>query len=65
MGYCGSGVAMGSYLGHKIAHKLLGDSAGDSAFDDAPFHTRPFYYGKPWFLASAVAWYKFLDRMAR
>ena len=65
MGYCGSGVAMGSYLGHKIAHKLLGDSAGDSAFDDAPFRTRPFYYGKPWFLASAVAWYKFLDRMAR
>ena len=65
MGYCGSGVAMGSYLGHKIAHKLLGNSEGDTAFDDLTFSTRPFYYGKPWFLATAVAWYKFLDRMAR
>lgn len=65
MGYCGSGVPMGSYLGHKIAHKLLGGSEGDTAFDDIPFQTRPFYYGKPWFLASAVAWYKLLDRMAR
>ncbi len=65
MGYCGSGVAMGSYLGHKIAHKLLGDSEGNTAFDDLPFQTRPLYYGKPWFLATAVAWYKFLDRMAR
>ncbi len=65
MGYCGSGVAMGSYLGHKIAHKLLGHGEGDTAFDDLPFHTRPLYYGKPWFLASMVAWYKFLDRMAR
>ena len=65
MGYCGSGVAMGSYLGHKIAHKLLGHGEGDTAFDDLPFQTRPFYYGKPWFLASAVAWYKFRDRMAR
>ncbi len=65
MGYCGSGVAMGSYLGHKIAHKLLGDREGDSAFDELPFQTRPLYYGKPWFLAAAVAWYKFLDRMAR
>ena len=65
MGYCGSGVAMGSYLGHKIAHKLLGNEEGDTAFDNLPFQTRPLYYGKPWFLATAVAWYKFLDRMAR
>ena len=65
MGYCGSGIAMGSYLGHKIAHKLLGHGEGDTAFDDLPFQTRPLYYGKPWFLASMVAWYKFLDRMAR
>ena len=65
MGYCGSGIAMGSYLGHKIAHKLLGNSEGDTAFDDLEFETRPLYYGRPWFLATAVAWYKFLDRMAR
>lgn len=65
MGYCGSGVAMASYLGHKIAHKLLGNKQGDTAFDDLPFQTRPLYYGKPWFLASAIAWNKFLDRIAR
>ena len=56
---------MRSSLGHKIAHKLLGHGEGDTAFDDLPFQTRPLYYGKPWFLASMVAWYKFLDRMAR
>ena len=56
MGYCGSGIAMGSYLGHKIAHKLLGHGEGDTAFDDLPFQTRPLYYGKPWFLASMGAW---------
>ena len=65
MGYCGSGIAMGSYLGHKIAHKLLGHVEGDTAFDDLPFQSRPFYHGKPWFLASAVAWYRLRDRMAR
>jgi len=65
MGYCGSGIAMGSYLGYKIAHKLLGHGEGDTAFDDLPFQSRPFYHGKPWFLASAVAWYRLRDRMAR
>ena len=64
MGYCGSGVAMGSYLGHKAAHKVLGTKEGRCAFDELPFRTRPLYHGRPWFLAGAVAWYKFLDRMA-
>ena len=65
MGYCGSGVAMASYLGHKVAHKVLGNAEGRTAFDDLGFPTRPFYDGKPWFLAGAVAWYKFLDRLGR
>ena len=65
MGYCGSGVAMASYLGHKVAHKVLGSDEGRCAFDDVAFQTRPFYDGKPWFLAGAVAWYKFLDRLGR
>jgi glycine/D-amino acid oxidase-like deaminating enzyme len=65
MGYCGSGVAMASYLGHKIAHQVLGKEEGNTAFDDIKFQTRPFYGGKPWFLATAVAWYKFLDSMGR
>ena len=45
--------------------KLLGHGEGDTAFDDLPYPTRPFYHGKPWFLASAVAWYRLRDRMAR
>jgi glycine/D-amino acid oxidase-like deaminating enzyme len=65
MGYCGSGVAMASYLGHKIGHQVLGNDEGNTAFDDIKFQTRPFYGGKPWFLATAVAWYKFLDSMGR
>ena len=65
MGYCGSGVAMGSYLGHKAGLKVLGDADGATAFDDLPLQTRPFYGGKPWFLAGAVAYYRMRDRLAR
>lgn len=62
MGYCGSGVCMGTYLGHKVAHKVLGDAEGRTAFDDLTFETRPFYDGMPWFLAGAVLWYRLMDR---
>lgn len=63
MGYCGSGVPMGTWFGHKVAHKVLGGAEGRTAFDDLEFQTRPFYDGDPWFMAGAVLWYKFLDRM--
>ncbi|MEX2647576.1 MAG: FAD-binding oxidoreductase [Alphaproteobacteria bacterium] len=62
MGYCGSGVAMGSYLGHKVGLKVLGAPEGRTAFDDLPFETRPLYDGTPWFLAGAVLWYRLMDR---
>jgi glycine/D-amino acid oxidase-like deaminating enzyme len=65
IGYCGSGVAFGAYLGHKAGLKVLGDPDGATAFDDLPLQTRPFYSGKPWFLAGAVAYYKMRDRLAR
>ncbi len=65
MGYCGSGVAMGSWLGHKVALKVLGAPEGATAFDDLTFQTRPFYYGTPWFLAGAVLYYRLRDRLAR
>lgn len=63
MGYCGSGAHLAPYLGHKIALKVLGKSDGATAFDDVPFQTRPLYSGAPWFLAAAVMYYRFLDRM--
>ena len=63
MGYCGSGICLASYLGNRLGMQLLGVSEAESAFDQARFQTRPFYSGKPWFLAAAVRYYQFLDRL--
>ncbi len=65
MGYCGSGVAMSSYLGTRIAQQLLGKPEGQTGFDNLRFPTRPFYFGNPWFLSTVVAYYRWRDRMAR
>jgi len=65
MGYCGSGVSMASYLGMRTGQKVLGLSEGRTGFDDIGFATRPFYTGKPWFLAASVAYYRWLDRWER
>jgi glycine/D-amino acid oxidase-like deaminating enzyme len=65
MGYCGTGVAMASWLGRKVALKVLGAPEGATAFDDLAFQTRPFYNGTPWFLAGAVLYYRLRDQLAR
>ncbi|MCC7426962.1 MAG: FAD-binding oxidoreductase [Alphaproteobacteria bacterium] len=62
MGYCGSGVGMGSYLGMRIGQQVLGLAEGRTAFDSLPFRTRPFYTGNPWFLAPSVAYYRWRDK---
>jgi len=62
MGYCGSGVSMASYLGMRAGQKMLGLAVGCTGFDDIGFPTRPFYTGRPWFLAATVACYRWLDR---
>ena len=62
MGYCGSGICLASYFGHKLGQQLLGETDGRIAFNDIPFQTRPFYTGKPWFLATAVQYYQLRDR---
>ena len=61
LGYCGSGVSMASYLGMRTGQKVLGRPEGRTAFDDLPHPTRPLYSGTPWFLPSAVAWYRWRD----
>jgi glycine/D-amino acid oxidase-like deaminating enzyme len=61
MGYCGSGIGMASYLGIRLGQQVLGDEAGRTAFDAVPFPTRPFYFGKPWFLAPSVRYYRWRD----
>ncbi len=62
MGYCGNGVPLSTYLGHKVANLILKRPEGRSVFQDHKFQTRPFYTGKPWFLAPTLGYYKFKDR---
>lgn len=63
MGYCGSGVGMASYLGMRIGQQAAGLKEGSTAFDRIPFPTRPFYSGRPWFLAPSVLVYRVRDRL--
>lgn len=63
LGYCGSGIAMASYLGAKLGRRLLDPDAGRTAFDGLPFPTRPLYTGRPWFLPAVIAWYRWRDRV--
>lgn len=61
MGYCGSGVGMGSYLGMRLGQQVLGLAEGRTAFDGLAFQTRPFYSGRPWFLAPSISYYRWRD----
>ena len=64
MGYCGSGVGMGSYLGMRLGQQVLGQPEGRTAFDGLAFPTRPFYEGRPWFLAASIGYDRWRDRQA-
>ena len=64
MGYCGSGVGMASYLGMRVGQQVLGSAEGRTAFDGLPFATRPFYTGRPWFLAPSIRYYRWRDRQS-
>ena len=61
IGYCGSGISLASYFGTRLGQQVLGLKEGKTALDDVPFRTRPYYFGKPWFLGASVWWYGFLD----
>ncbi|HUF55051.1 MAG TPA: FAD-binding oxidoreductase [Thermohalobaculum sp.] len=62
-GYCGSGVSMASFLGMRLGQKVLGLEEGRTGLDGVPFPTRPYYFGRPWFLAPAVMAYRLRDRL--
>jgi len=64
MGYCGSGVGMASYLGMRVGLQVLDHPEGRTAFDGLPFATRPFYSGRPWFLAPSLRYYRWRDRQS-
>lgn len=63
MGYCGSGIALASYLGYRLGQRVLGRDEGRTAFDGLEHPTRPLYWGTPWFLAPTIAYYRLRDRL--
>jgi hypothetical protein len=63
-GYCGSGIAMASYLGMKLGLSVLGRGEGATVFDEIGFPSRPYYFGHPWFLGPAITAHRLLDRVS-
>jgi glycine/D-amino acid oxidase-like deaminating enzyme len=63
MGYCGTGVAMSTYLGTRIADWLCGDDPPALARLSFPLVPAP-YEGRPWFLPLVGEWYRLKDRLA-
>ena len=61
LGYCGNGVAMAPYLGHKAALKILNPTKRATVFEEMPLLTRPYYYGRPWFLPIVSAYFRAYD----
>lgn len=61
MGYCGSGVAMGSWMG-TLAGEWIARGARP-AFAGLRFPRLPFYRGHPWFLPLVGVYYSLLDRL--
>jgi glycine/D-amino acid oxidase-like deaminating enzyme len=61
MGYCGSGVALGSWMG-TLAGEWIARGA-QPAFADLRFPRIPLYRGHPWFLPLVGVYYSLLDRL--
>ncbi len=61
MGYCGSGVALGSWMGTLAAEWIA--RGARPAFSDLRFPRIPLYRGHPWFLPLVGAYYSLLDRL--
>ena len=72
LGYCGSGLALGTAFGLQMARKL--GRASDVAYEPSAFERIPFpgapvvpaaYSGRPWFLPFVGEWYRGRDWLAR
>lgn len=64
-GYSGAALPQGAYLGDKIASRITGQGDPATAFGEFPLETRPYYWGRPWFMPAAMAWYRLQDKLAR
>jgi glycine/D-amino acid oxidase-like deaminating enzyme len=54
MGYCFTGISMGTYLGHKIGLRIAGKPEAETVFDNIEFETRFWHRGYPWFVPIAA-----------
>jgi len=63
MGYCGTGVAMSTWLGTRAAEWLAGGEPPALARLRFPLVPAP-YEGRPWFLPFVGEWYRLQDRLA-
>lgn len=61
VGYAGHGVGLATLMGHQLGGMLLGEEP-PSVFTKVPAPTRPYYWGRPWFLGPASILYRTLDR---
>jgi glycine/D-amino acid oxidase-like deaminating enzyme len=61
MGYCGSGVALASWLGTLAGEWMAGGA--QPAFAGLRFPRLPGYRGHPWFLPPVGVYYSLLDRV--
>ena len=61
MGYCGSGVALGSWMGTLAAEWIA--RGARPGFADLRFPQMPFYGGHPWFLPLVGVYYSLRDRL--
>jgi glycine/D-amino acid oxidase-like deaminating enzyme len=64
MGYCGTGLAMSTYLGARVAEWLGGGTAPALARLEFPIVPAP-YEGRPWFLPVVGEWFRLKDWLAR
>jgi len=53
---------MAPYLGHMAALKILEPNKKVTVFEDTLLETRPYYFGAPWFLPIASAYFKVYDK---
>jgi glycine/D-amino acid oxidase-like deaminating enzyme len=72
LGYCGSGLALGTTFGLTIAERIghgTDTARQPSPFEEIPFGAAPvvpwIYRGNPWFLPVAGEWFRFADRWSR
>ena len=61
MGYCGSGVALASWLGTLAGEWMAGGA--QPAFSAIRFPRVPVYRGHPWFLPLVGVYYSLRDRL--